>query len=230
MPQQPEHSNPINPLPPVVVALFLLIAGIEVVFTLGARGIVGGPDAIGWRIAAIQRYAFSDEIFSWMLGNNIWPVEHVIRTVTYLFVHGSFTHAAFAGVMLLALGKMVGEVFSAVATLAVFVLSGIAGALGYALFLDVDQPLLGAFPGVYGLIGAFTFLLWVRLGQLGANQARAFSMIGFLLGIQLLFGLLFGSNKDWVADVSGFATGFLLSFVLAPGGWQHLVSKLRKRD
>lgn len=227
---QPEHSHPINPLPPVVVALFLLIAGIEIVFTLGAQGVVGGPAAIGWRVSALQRYAFADEIFSWMLVNNIWPVEHVIRTVTYLFVHGSFSHAAFASVMLLALGKMVGEVFSGVATLAIFVLSGIAGALGYALILEASQPLFGAFPGVYGLIGAFTFLLWTRLGQLGANQARAFTMIGFLLGIQLLFGLLFGGNKDWVADVCGFAAGFLMSFVLAPGGWQHLVEKLRKRD
>lgn len=227
---QPEHSHPINPLPPVIVALFLLIAGIEVVFMLGARGIVGGPEAIGWRVMAQQSYGFSDSLFSWMLVNNIWPVEHVIRTVSYLFVHVNFTHAAFAGVMLLALGKMVGEVFSGIATLAIFVLSGIAGALGYALILDAPHWLLGAFPGVYGLIGAFTFLLWTRLGQLGANQARAFSMIGFLLGIQLLFGLLFGGNKDWVADVSGFAVGFLLSFVLAPGGWQHLVAKLRKRD
>ncbi len=227
---QPEHSHPINPLPPVVVALFLLIAGIEILFTLGAQGYVGGPGAIGWRVAALQRYAFADEIFSWMLANNIWPLEHVIRTVTYLFIHGSFTHAAFAGVMLLALGKMVGEVFSAVATLAIFLVSGIAGALGYALFLEASQPLFGAFPGVYGLIGAFTFLLWTRLGQLGANQARAFSMIGFLLGIQLLFGLLFGGNKDWVADICGFAAGFLLSFILAPGGWRHIVEKLRKRE
>lgn len=227
---KPEHSNPINPLPPVVVALFLLIVGIEVVFTLGARGIIGGPEAIGWRIAALQRYAFADEIFSWMLANNIWPVEHVIRTVTYLFVHGSFTHAVFAGVMLLALGKMVGEVFSAVATLAIFLLSGIAGALVYALFIDGGAPLFGAFPGVYGFIGAFTFLLWTRLGQMGANQARAFTMIGFLLGIQLLFGLLFGGNKDWIADVGGFVAGFALSFVLAPGGWRHIVEKLRKRD
>ncbi len=51
---EPEHSHPINPLPPVVVALFLLIAGIEMVFALGAQGILGGPEAIGWRIAAIQ--------------------------------------------------------------------------------------------------------------------------------------------------------------------------------
>ena len=45
----PDDQSPVNPLPPVVVALFLVIAGVEVAFSLGARGIVGGPEAVGWR-------------------------------------------------------------------------------------------------------------------------------------------------------------------------------------
>ncbi|CUK06231.1 rhomboid family intramembrane serine protease [Shimia thalassica] len=224
---QPDNNSPINPLPPVVVALFLLIAGVEVVFSLGARGLVGDASAIGWRVAALQKYAFSGEIFDWMLSSGVWPFEHVMRFVTYLFVHGNFTHAAFASVMLLALGKMVGEVFSAFATLAVFILSGIVGALAFALILDNPAPLFGAYPGVYGLIGAFTFLLWTRLGQMGENQARAFSLIGFLVGLQLLFGLVFGGNQDWVADVAGFITGFVMSFFLIPGGWARIRSKIR---
>ncbi|MDO6521562.1 rhomboid family intramembrane serine protease [Shimia thalassica] len=224
---EPDNNSPINPLPPVVVALFLLIAGVEVVFSLGARGLVGDASAIGWRVAALQKYAFSGEIFDWMLSSGVWPFEHVMRFVTYLFVHGNFTHAAFASVMLLALGKMVGEVFSAFATLAVFILSGIVGALAFALILDNPAPLFGAYPGVYGLIGAFTFLLWTRLGQMGENQARAFSLIGFLVGLQLLFGLVFGGNQDWVADVAGFITGFVMSFFLIPGGWARIRSKIR---
>ncbi|MEQ9694285.1 rhomboid family intramembrane serine protease [Shimia sp. SDUM112013] len=223
----PDHNSPVNPLPPVIVALFLLIAGVEVTFWLGAQGMVGDASAIGWRIAALQKYAFSGEIFDWMLSSGVWPPEHVMRFVTYLFVHGNFTHAAFACVMLLALGKMVGEVFSAIATLAVFVVSGIVGALVFAVILSTPAPLIGAYPGVYGLIGAFTFLLWTRLGQMGENQARAFSLIGFLVGLQLLFGLIFGGNGDWVADVAGFATGFLMSFFLVPGGWQKIRSKIR---
>lgn len=225
---EPINQSPINPLPPVVVALFLLIIGVELAFALGARGMVGGPEAIGWRIMALQKYAFSGDIFDWMLAKNIWPAEHVIRFLSYLFIHGSLTHAAFAGVMLLALGKMVGEVFSAVSTLAVFVLSGISGAVFYGLILDNSAPLFGAYPGVYGLIGAFTYLLWTRLGEMGANQARAFSMIGFLIGIQLLFGLLFGGKHDWVADVAGFATGFAMSFFLVPGGWRRILARLRR--
>lgn len=224
----PEIQSPFNPLPPVVVALALLIIGIEAVLSLGARGILGGPGAIGWRLDAIQSYAFSGKIFDWMWDSGQYPLEHVMRFVTYSFVHANFTHALFVCVMLLALGKMVGEVFSAVATLAVFVISGIIGALAYAVLLNDDIPLIGGFPGVYGLIGAFTFLLWLRLGQMGAQQVRAFSLIGVLMGLQLIFGLLFGVQNDWVADVVGFVAGFALSFVLIPGGWQALVAKMRR--
>ena len=41
--------------------------------------------------------------------------------------------------------------------------------------------------------------------------------------------LLFGGGWDWVAEVAGFATGFLLSFVVSPGGWGHVMARLRRR-
>ncbi len=224
----PNDQSPINPLPPVVVALFLVVAGVEATLWLGGHGILGGPQAVGWRLQAVQKYGFSAEIFDWMVSTGQWPIEHVIRFVSYLFVHANFTHALFSGVLLLAMGKMVGEVFSGFATLAIFVVSGVIGALGYALILDPQYPLLGSYPGVYGLIGAFTFLLWTRLGDVGAPQARAFSLIGMLVAIQLGFGLLFGGNPDWVADVIGFGAGFILSFALTPGGWQRIREKIRR--
>lgn len=224
-----DNKSPVNPLPPVVVALVLLIVGIEAAFQLGARHILGGPGAVGWRLEAVQRYAFSGEIFDWMVMNGRWPVEHVIRFLSYAFVHVSFTQALFAGVMVLALGKMVGEVFSQLAVLAVFVLAAVAGALAFGLLTDTRVPLVGAFPGAYGLIGAFTYLLWLRLGQLGERQARAFSLIGILMAIQLLFGLLFGSQPDWVADIVGFATGFGASVFVSPGGWRRMRERMRHR-
>ena len=225
----PRTDSPVNPMPPVVVALFLILVAIEAMFSLGARGLLGGPEAVGWRQAAIQDYAFNAEILNWMLQNAVWPAEHLKRFVTFLFVHGSFTHALFAGVMLLALGKFVGEVFSQWATLVLFVASAIGGAMVFGLIAP-DRPwLIGAFPGVYGLIGGFTYLLWLRLGQVGENQARAFTLIGILMLLQLIFGLLFGSNSMWLADVSGFGVGFLLSFFLAPGGWAKIRAKIRHR-
>jgi len=218
---------PVHPLPASVVLLFLAIAAVEAVLTLGAQGWIGGPQAVGWRLLAINDYAFFDEIFEQMWRLQVWPIEHLRRFVSYAFVHGSLTHAAFAGVILLAMGKMVAEALGQWQMLAIFFASVVAGALAYALLVDERLPLLGAFPGVYGLIGGFTYLLWRNLGALGENQYRAFTLIGFLMGIQLLFGLLFGGQKDWIADVAGFAVGFGLSFLLDRGGWSRLREKLR---
>ena len=223
-----ESQSPFNAVPPVVVALAVFILGIECVFYLAERGIIGGPASIGWRLAAYQQYAFSSDILFWMMETGRWPFEQLLRFVSYLFLHGNFIHAGFAAVMVLALGKMVGEVFSPLATLVVFVVPGIVGALAYALILQPAAPLLGAFPGVYGFIGAFSFLLWVRLRYVGANQMRAFSLIGGLMFIQLVFGLLFGGTGDWVADVAGFVTGFGLSFFLVPGGWARIREIIRR--
>lgn len=226
---EPTRTPAVNPVSPVVIALFLLIVGVEAIFTLGKQGIIGGPGAVGWRIAAIEQYAFSAPVFDWMWSNGRWPLEHLLRFVSYPFVHGSFTHALFGGGMLLALGKFVGDVFNQFATLVIFVGSCAVGALAYGVLVNDQFPLFGVFPGVYGMIGAFTYLLWLRLGQTGEHQARAFVLIGALMGIQLVFGLIFGGNKDWVADLAGFGAGFALSFFLAPGGWAKLRRKIRHK-
>lgn len=226
---EPETQSPVNPLSAVVVALFIAVMAVEAVFTLGARGILGGPEAIGWRTGAIQIYGFNSEIMAWMFANGVFPAEHLLRFLSYAFVHGSFTHALFGGVLLLALGKFVGDVFSQFAVLALFVLSAVAGAVVFGLAAPSRPWLVGAFPGVYGLIGGFTYLMWLKLGQIGAQQYRAFALIGFLMGIQLIFGLLFGGDSTWIADLGGFSFGFVMSFFLAPGGWARLRAYIRHK-
>ena len=226
------NASPINPLPPVVILFCLVIGGIELVMQAAERGLIGGPGGIGWRIDAITSFGFFDTVFAWMLETSSFPPEHLMRFVTYLAFHGSFTHALFTIVFVLAIGKMVAEVFSTLSFVVIFFVSGFVGALAYGLFLDTPVPLIGAYPSVYGLIGAMTFMLWVLARIKGENQYRAFSLIGFLLGIQLFFKLVFGGGDDWVADIAGFVTGFLLSFVLAPDGSERLikvVGRIRRR-
>lgn len=223
------EESPFNALPPIVVALALVIFGVELMFQAGARGFVGGPEAVGWRLEALRTYAFSGAILDWMIETGRWSPDHLMRFVTYPFVHGSFTHVLMVIVFLLALGKMVGEVFGTFAVLLVFFLSAIVGALAYGLLLNDPAPLYGGYPAVYGLIGSYTFMLWVSLTGTGNTQYKAFTLIGFLLGIQLVFGLLFGGNKDWLADIFGFLTGFWVSVALVPGAWGRMMGKLRQR-
>ena len=222
------NESPVNPLPAVVMILVLIMALVEGAFMLGARGIVGGPEAVGWRLSAIQNFGFSSRAVAWMVETGTLRGDFLIRFVTYPFLHGGFTQFIFAAVMTLAMGKFVGERMGQIALLILFFGSCIFGALVYALVVPDGPGLIGAFPGVYGLIGGFTCLLWLRLGEIGAQQAQAFTLIGFLVGIQLVFGLLFGAGQDWVADIAGFVAGFALSFLLLPGAMLRLRDKIRR--
>lgn len=224
---QDHNAPPLNPLPPVVWALALPMIALEIVLQIGAAGIAGGPDAVGWRLEAITKVAFIPDLWRemWTLGQ--FPPEHMLRFVAYPFVHGNMTHAAFAVVILLALGKFTGEVLRFWAVLVVFFGAAIAGALAYGL-VATRVPLIGAYPGDYGLVGAFTYLMWLRLAGSG-REYRAFSMIGLLLVAQLVFGVLFGGGLDWVADLAGFAAGFVLTILVVPGGIPRLMDRLRQR-
>jgi len=225
-----EHRNaaPVNPLPPAVAAITLGLFGVEAVLSLGEQGFLGGQEGVGWRTWAIRDYALKGDMQTWMLQSGRFPADFLKRYLTYPIIHGSFVHMAFAAVILLALGKSVGSIFSAWAVLAIFFLSSVVGAVAFGL-TGSPQWLLGAYPGVFGVLGAFTFLLWVDLGWKGANRWRAFTLFGLLLAIRLVFGLLFGAGLDWIAEVVGFATGFGLSFIVCPGGWERAIARIRRR-
>lgn len=235
--RQPHQEPPVNPLPPVAIALAAIIFAVEVIFQLGARGLVGGPEAISWRRDALLQYGFSDIAFDRMLELGVWDGDAVMRMFTYPFVHYGMGQALFMVVLVLALGKWVGERLAQWTIVAIFVASAVIGAAVFGLLLEQRLVLVGGFPAAYGLIGAFTFLLWSRLAETGGPQGRAFVLIGALMGIQLIFGLIGGFlsggsgpvQKDWVADLAGFAAGFGLTVLLSPGGWARMVDRLRRR-
>ncbi|MGR3514076.1 MAG: rhomboid family intramembrane serine protease [Paracoccaceae bacterium] len=224
------HTQPVfNTLPSAVVALALAIFAVELLFTLGTRGILGGQSAIGWRVQAVQDFGFSAPLLAWQFDTGNWALTHLKRFVTYPFVHFGFTHAAFVIVFLLALGKMVGEVFGNLAVIILFFACGVFGAVVYAGLIGDERPLVGGFPSAYGLIGAYTFLLWVRFKAAGENEWQAFTLIGFLMGIQLFFGIFFEVGWDWVAEVAGFVFGFVLTPALVPGAFRRFLDRMRQR-
>ena len=223
------NPYPVNPIPPVIIGLCAVILVVEVMLSLAGAGLVGGQQGVGWRVSAIQDYGFSPAVWDQMVGRGDYSFDIIKRLFTYAFVHGSFTQALFGMAILLALGKFVGDVFHPLAVLAIFVFSGIVGAAVYGATVSQNVALFGVYPADYGLIGAFTYLQWLRLGQMGENQLRAFQMIAFLMAIQLLFALLFGGSPAWIADVAGFATGLVLSTLVAPGGWSAFMRRMRNR-
>jgi len=234
---QDPNAPPINPLPPVVWLLAAPMILIELAINVGANGLIGGPGAIGWRAQAQQALAFAPDYLRQMITLNQYPLDGLQRLVSYPFVHVDLTQALFVVVIFLALGKFVGEVFAWWAILAIYVLASAAGALAYTAVPGTHTALIGGYPPVYSLIGAYSFILWTRATATGGNRLHAFRLIGFLLGFQIVlsvgtlvwYGSELGGNWTWVAEMAGFVTGFVLSFAVSPGGWQRVLARVRQR-
>ena len=232
-----QPQSPLNPLPWVVWVLVLPMIAMEVVLSAGEGGLVGGPAAIGWRLEAVQTFGFAPQYMRQMIEAWTFPLAGLTRLVTYPVVSMSSTTTLFVVVITLALGKFVGEVFRWWAILILFFAGVVLGALAYAAVPGTMMPLLGGYPGVYGLIGGFTYVLWRRQKLMGQSQIRAFQLIGFLLVFRLVFGvgsvLVYGPQAgtgfDWVPELAGFVVGFVLSFVVSPGGWGGFLAMVRGR-
>jgi membrane associated rhomboid family serine protease len=215
-------ASPFQPLPPPVVGLALAVVAVEAVFQLGAAGVIGGPEAVGWRVDAIRRFGFFEPVLRAMLRARTPEAGGMLRFVSYPLLHLGTLHAVFGAALLLALGQAVAARLGAWALMAVAAAGSIGGALAYGLLQDGGAPLVGLYPLVYGLIGAFTQGLWAdardRRGRLAA-----FRLVGVLAAMQLAFRLGFGvGGAEWLAEVGGFVAGFALGPLVAPGGAARL--------
>ena len=225
-----EYNRPpvINPIPAAILAIFSGIILVEAFLFFGFDDPTGSSGVAADRMLLIQKYGVSPNLANWMLGTGNFSTDYVFRFIVYPFVNLSSLSVIFAGVLLLALGKMVGEVFSAFSVILIWFLSTTLAAFFYSISATNGQILVGSYPGVYGFVGAYTFVSWItlRLAK-NKNQSQAFSLIVALMSIQLLFSFLFGTGQLWIADFAGFVIGFIISFFLSPGGIKGVLSILR---
>ncbi len=221
------NAPPLNPLPAVVILLVCLVGGVELVFQAAEAGFVGGAEGIGWRVAMVQKFSFSDGIFDWMRETGQYSVHNFLRFFSYVFIHQSLMHTVFALVFILALGKFVAEIMHPFAVLAIFFASAAVGAAVYSIALDEQFALIGAYPAIYGLIGAYTWLRFSNLQNEGKNGFPAFNLIILFTVIMLVYKFIFGGTNDWLAELAGFFVGFALAVVTGPDGVQRLQSVLK---
>lgn len=215
-------ASPLNPIPPIVAILAVTMIGIELVLQLAEAGFIGGPEAVGWRVNVIRELGFFDDVFEYMRTTQTYDWTTLHQFFTYPFVNFSFTGAIFSSVLVLALGKAVGDEFHPLSVIFLFFTCSALGVLALGFFRNVGYPVIGGFGAVYGLIGAYTWMLWLKAGATGTSRIKAFQLIGFLTVLQLIYHFGFGGGDDWIAKLVGFVVGFFLSFVLAPDGRERM--------
>lgn len=225
------NAPPLNPLPGVVWLLLLTIAGIEALLWAATNGWIGGPQAIGWRLEAIQRFAFSGAIQEWMVDNARAPLRHLVRYVSYPFVQAGPVPAIFVLVMLAGLGKAVGEGLGWARLLVAALVPPVLAAAVFGAVLGGHELawLIGGWPLVFGLVGAYTWMLWDRAAGNGAAQRRAFGLIAVLMIARLGFGLLAETGHGWIADLAAFCAGLTLAAISRPLSWSRFRTRMRRR-
>jgi membrane associated rhomboid family serine protease len=224
-----QSEAPFNKMPPALVALVAIILGIELVLMAGEAELIGGMAGTTWRITLLERFAFFDSQFEWMIDNGVVRLKYLMRLVTYALFQPQFMIAMIVSVFVLALGNLMSRALSQWRVLAIFFGASIIGALVFAAAWDTKTPLLSGLTGAYALVGGYSFLIGRHLKSTGGRQLNAFALIGVLLTAQLVMGLVYGDSKAWVSETSGFVSGFFLTWVLLPGTMAGWITKARKR-
>ena len=223
-------ASPFNPLPVLVWLVILAMTGIELALWLGGRGLVGGAEAVGWRLEALQCSGFSSGLQLWMLENMRFPALHVTRYLSYPFVHTGPLHAFFVVILIAALGKTYGEAQGGMRLTLLIFLPPALGAAVFGQILGAHETgwLYGGMPMAFGLLGGLTWHRF-RIAESRGDRLRAFGIIGTILLVRLGFGLTVETGHGWAAEFAAFAIGCGLAAGVAPGRWQALRARLRQR-
>ena len=231
--KRPAKPKAFHPVSPVVVVLVAAMVIVELVFQAGEHGLIGGPLAEGWRVEVARHFGFHKAVFDHILmGGDLEP-KVIWPFLSYLFVHQGFLHMLIASALILAMGKMIAEMFSGLAVIVLFILCGLTSAVVFGFFSkEGGFPLVGAYPVFYGFIGTFTWIRIFELRSLGKNILPAFQAVGMFAIFRGTFAVFTGVPNGWTADLTGLLTGFLLAYILAPDGKDRIrrwVQKFRER-
>lgn len=139
------------------------------------------------------------------------------RLLTAVFVHGGFVHLALNMLALWFLGQTLEPVLGRARFIALYLISGLGGSVAVAV-LAPGTATVGASGAIFGLMAA----LLIVGRHLGANVTG----ILVILGVNLVFGFVFGENISWQAHLGGLLVGALVAFIYTrtrrreQRGWQ----------
>lgn len=148
---------------------------------------------------------------------------------TSMFLHGGWLHIGGNMLFLWIFGNNIEDVLGHFRYLLLYLLSGVAAAMGQALFDPSSTvPMVGASGAIAGVLGAYLLIypnanvhvLVLIIILLRIITVPAWIMLGLWFGAQLVSGLFSsgGAGVAFWAHVGGFVTGCILLVLMRPGG------------
>jgi len=141
--------------------------------------------------------------------------QGLLSPFTHQFLHAGPVHLIVNMVMLAAFGAGVAKILGGRRLLAIYLMSGLAGAaLHYAFYPGTTVPVVGASGAISGLFGAVLRLM-AKQSQVMGQRTRILPIALIWLGIAVLTGFTGvpgasgGAKVAWAAHVGGFLVGLL---------------------
>jgi membrane associated rhomboid family serine protease len=208
--------------PPTVLWLIGLLLATHVmrVFLSGSL-----PDDI------LVEYALTPARYAAVLAGSVPPggaLGLLVPLISYMFLHGDFTHVGINSLWLLVFGPIVARRLGTLKFLVFFLLCGVVAALVHlAVYWGSPMQVVGASGAVSGLMAAGMRILYGRLYGGSGALAPIFSkpIMGFSavwIIINVVTGILrIGVSDDltliaWVAHLGGFFAGLVLIGPFSP--------------
>ncbi|HEY3291347.1 MAG TPA: rhomboid family intramembrane serine protease [Anaerolineae bacterium] len=136
------------------------------------------------------------------------------RLVTANFLHIGALHLLVNSYALYVLGREVETIFGSARFTALYLLSGISGAVfSYMLTQGLSA---GASTSLFGLFGALAIFFYKQRKLLGTFGQQRLVNLGITLVINVIIGLSPGSNIDNWGHVGGVIGGAILAWYLCP--------------
>jgi len=141
--------------------------------------------------------------------------REIYRLLTAMFLHGSVAHIFFNLMGLYVMGRALEPIFGARRFLLVYLLGGLTGSACSLALSAMGSASVGASGAVFALFAAQALHL-AQHRHIYRNVRAQLREMAFILGMNLLIGVLPGSRIDNWAHIGGILGGTLLTWMLGP--------------
>uniref|UniRef100_A0A0D9W8D0 RHOMBOID-like protein n=1 Tax=Leersia perrieri TaxID=77586 RepID=A0A0D9W8D0_9ORYZ len=159
---------------------------------------------LGPTAATLRKYGALDW-YKVVHGNEAWRLE------TSTWLHAGLFHLLANMISLLIIGIRLEQQFGFWKVGLVYLVSGFGGSVLSVLFINRNGISVGASGALFGLLGAMLSEL-ITNWSIYSNRCAAMVNLIIIAAINLALGIL--PHVDNFAHIGGFATGFLIGFVL----------------
>jgi rhomboid protease GluP len=169
---------------------------------------------IGMIVTGGSLESFSHEqVMRWGANNGPFTIGgEYWRLITAGFVHANILHIAFNMWGLWNLGHLSERLFGKWQTAAIYLLTGIGGAL-LSIAYDHHRSEVGASGAIFGIAGAI--LVGIKFGDVTMSAAEKRATISSLVLVIILnFGMGMSGNIDNICHLGGFITGLMVGLPL----------------